>query len=156
MKKYLMVCLGNICRSPMAEGILRSEFEAHRIDIQVDSAGTAAFHIGERADSRAQAELRKHGIDISKERAQKFNYKHFEDYDKIYAMDENNYVDLLNFAKTEHDKAKIDMIMNVVEKGKNIPIPDPYYGGDEGFAQVYSMLKSAAEKLVEIENNNQI
>lgn len=152
MKKYLVVCLGNICRSPMAEGILRNEFLENGIDIQVDSAGTAAFHIGERADSRAQTELRKHGIDISKERAQKFNYKHFEEYDKIFAMDESNYADLLLLAKTEQDKSKVDMIMNVVEEGKNIPVPDPYYGGDEGFAQVYRMLKSAAEKLVELEN----
>jgi len=137
----------------MAEGILRSEFMANGINIQVDSAGTTAFHVGERADSRAQAELRKHGIDISKERAQKFNYKHFEEYDKIFAMDENNYADLLYLAKTEQDKSKVDMIMNVVEKEKNIPVPDPYYGGDEGFAQVYKMLKSAAKKLVELENN---
>lgn len=153
MKKYLVVCLGNICRSPMAEGILRNEFEENGIDIEVDSAGTAAYHIGEPADSRAQKELRKHNIDISKERAQKFEYKHFGEYDKIFAMDENNYADLLYLSKTENDRAKVDMIMNVVEPGKDIPVPDPYYGGDEGFAQVYRMLKSAAMKLVEIEKN---
>lgn len=153
MKKFLVVCLGNICRSPMAEGILRNEFMTNNIDIKVDSAGTAAFHVGEPADARAQAELRKHGIDISKERAQKFNYKHFKEYDRIFAMDETNYADLLNLAKTEQDKSKLDMIMNVVEKGKNIAVPDPYYGGDEGFAEVYRMLKSAAKKLVELENN---
>ncbi len=153
MKKYLMVCLGNICRSPMAEGILRKEFEIKGLEIQVDSAGTAAYHIGEPADERAQKELRKHGIDISYERAQKFKYEYFAEYDRIFAMDQSNYADLLYMAKTDKDRAKLDMIMNVVDKGRNISIPDPYYGGDEGFARVYRMLKSAAEKLVEIEIN---
>ncbi len=150
MKKYIMVCLGNICRSPMAEGIIQQEFNNHNIDIQIDSAGTAAFHIGESADSRAQAELKKHGIDISQERAQKFKYEFFEKYDKIFAMDEFNYADLLLLAKTEKDRAKVDMLMNVVNNN-NLSIPDPYYGGDKGFEQVYNMIKKAAIKLVEIE-----
>ena len=146
-----MVCLGNICRSPMAEGIIREEFRKKGIEVQVDSAGTAAYHVGEGADSRAQVELAKHNIDISDERAQKFVPKFFDEYDMIFAMDQQNYADILAQVRTEEDRNKVDMLMNLVEKGKNISIPDPYYGGDEGFTRVYEMIKMAGEKLVEKE-----
>ncbi len=152
MKKILMVCLGNICRSPMAEGIIREEFRNQGIEIQVDSAGTAAYHVGERADNRAQAELRKYGIDISDERAQKFIPQFFDEYDMIFAMDQQNYADILAQVRTEDDRNKVDMLMNLVEEGENISIPDPYYGGDEGFAKVYEMIKLAGEKLVGLEH----
>lgn len=142
-----MVCLGNICRSPMAEGIVRDEFAKQNIDIQVASAGTAAYHVGEGADSRAKAELRKHSIDISKERAQKFIQAHFDEYDLIYAMDEENYHNIISLARNKEDKNKVDMIMNLSIPGENISVPDPYYGGDEGFADAYKMIKSAAEIL---------
>ena len=149
MKRILMVCLGNICRSPMAEGIVREEFSKQGIDVQIDSAGTAAYHVGEGADARAQAELRKHGIDISDERAQKFIPSFFDEYDMIYAMDEYNYADILSQARTKEDTQKVDMLMNLVELGKNISVPDPYYGGSEGFTKVYKMIKLAAEELVD-------
>jgi protein-tyrosine phosphatase len=132
----------------MAEGIVRKEFADNGIDAQIDSAGTAAYHIGEGADSRAQAELRKHGIDISEERAQKFIPAHFDEYDLIFAMDKSNYADILYQADNEEERAKVDMLMNLVEPDRNISVPDPYYGGDEGFKQVYKMIKSAAEVLV--------
>jgi protein-tyrosine phosphatase len=150
MKKILMVCLGNICRSPMAEGIVRAELEKAGItDVQVDSAGTAAYHVGEPADARAQAELRKHGIDISYERAQKLSPYHLEEYDLIFAMDRSNYSDILMLTKDEEERKKVDMFMNLSRPGKNTPVPDPYYGGDEGFRNVYKMLKESAEVLVE-------
>ena len=149
MKKILMVCLGNICRSPMAEGIVRDEFTKHGIDIQVDSAGTAAYHVGERADARGQAELAKHGIDISDERAMKLSPYHLEEYDMIYAMDRSNYSDILALCKDDEERKKVDMFMNLSQPGKFISVPDPYYGGDKGFANVYEMLKESAEKLVE-------
>jgi len=152
MKKILMVCLGNICRSPMAEGIIREEFRKKGIEVQVDSAGTAAYHVGEGADSRALIELHKYNIDISDERAQKFVPKFFDEYDLIFAMDQANYADILAQAKTEEDRNKVDMLMNLVEEGKNISIPDPYYGGDEGFTKVYKMIKIAGEKLVGLEH----
>jgi len=148
MKKILMVCLGNICRSPMAEGIVRKEFADNGIDIQIDSAGTAAYHVGEGADNRAQAELRKHGIDISDERAQKFIPTHFQEYDLIFAMDRENYADIIYQAQSDEEIAKVEMLMNMIEPGKNISVPDPYYGGDEGFKEVYRMIKKAAEVLV--------
>ncbi len=143
-----MVCLGNICRSPMAEGIVRKEFADNGIDIQIDSAGTAAYHVGEGADNRAQAELRKHGIDISDERAQKFIPTHFQEYDLIFAMDRENYADIIYQAQSDEEIAKVEMLMNMIEPGKNISVPDPYYGGDEGFKEVYRMIKKAAEVLV--------
>ncbi|RLD63507.1 MAG: low molecular weight phosphotyrosine protein phosphatase [Bacteroidetes bacterium] len=149
MKKILMVCLGNICRSPMAEGIVRDEFAKHGINIQVDSAGTAAYHVGERADERGQAELAKHGIDISDERAMKLSPYHLEEYDMIYAMDRANYSDILMLTKDDKERAKVDLFMNLSNPGKNISVPDPYYGGDEGFTKVYDMLKESAEALVE-------
>jgi protein-tyrosine phosphatase len=154
MKKILMVCLGNICRSPMAEGIVRDEFAKHGIDIQVDSAGTAAYHVGEAADERGQAELAKHNIDISDERAMKLSPYHLEEYDMIYAMDRHNYADILSLCKDEEERKKVDMFMNLSHPGKHISVPDPYYGGDEGFSKVYEMLKESAEKLVENIKNN--
>ena len=147
MRKILMVCLGNICRSPMAEGIVRDQFAKQNIHIQVDSAGIAAYHVGEGADSRAKAELRKHSIDISKERAQKFIPSHFDEYDLIYAMDEQNYRDIISQARNKNDEEKVDMIMNISIPGENISVPDPYYDGDEGFVDVYKMIKSSAEIL---------
>ena len=148
MKKILMVCLGNICRSPMAEGIVRDEFAKHGIDIQVDSAGTDAYHVGERADERGQAELAKHGIDISDERAMKLSPYHLEEYDMIYAMDRSNYADILSLTKDDDERKKVDMFMNIAHPGKHISVPDPYYGGDKGFTKVYEMLKESAEALV--------
>jgi len=148
MKKILMVCLGNICRSPMAEGIVKHEFAKNGIDIQVDSAGTAAYHTGESADERGQAELAKHGIDISDERATKLSPYHLEEYDMIYAMDRQNYADILALCKDDKEREKVDMFMNIAHPGKFISVPDPYYGGKEGFAEVYKMLKESAEALV--------
>lgn len=147
MKKILMVCLGNICRSPMAEGIVRAEFAKNGIDIQVDSAGTAAYHVGEPADSRGLAELHKHGIDISDERAMKLSPYHLEEYDMIYAMDQSNYSDILMLTKDEKERAKVDLFMNLAYPGENISVPDPYYGGGKGFEKVYNMLDEASQKL---------
>jgi len=149
MEKILMVCLGNICRSPMAEGIVQDAFRRHNIAVEVHSAGTAGYHIGESADLRAQAELRKHQIDISNERAQQFIPEFFQTYDFIFTMDRNNFSDVYYLAETEEERAKVDMLMNVVYAGENIPIPDPYYGGSSGFSQVYSMISEAAEALVQ-------
>ncbi len=144
-----MVCLGNICRSPMAEGIVREEFKHAGIEVVVDSAGTTAYHIGEPADHRAQEELRKHDIDISEERAQQFIPEFFADYDFIFAMDESNYADLLSQATNGEERDKVRMLMDIVEGENNTSIPDPYYQEDEGFARVYKMIKRAAEVLVE-------
>ena len=121
MKKILFVCMGNICRSPMAEGLVRQTFKDKNIEAVLDSAGTIAFHSGEAPDHRAQAELRKHGIDISKLQARQFKASDLEEFDLIYAMDENNYYDIL--AQTpEHLKHKVDLFMNLSQPGKNISV----------------------------------
>lgn len=151
-----MVCLGNICRSPMAEGIVREEFRLNGIQIEVDSAGTAAYHQGESADMRAQLELQKHGIDISDERAQSFKTEFFKEYDLIFAMDHANYRDILRLTTNEKERRKVNMLMNLVSPNANISIPDPYYGGSEGFIKVYEMIKRAAEVLVTLAKSNKL
>ncbi|MCK5846788.1 MAG: low molecular weight phosphotyrosine protein phosphatase, partial [Bacteroidales bacterium] len=123
MQKVLMVCLGNICRSPMAEGVVRDEFRKRGINVQVDSAGTAAYHIGEGADSRAQAELLKHNIDISEERAQKFIPAHFQEYDFIFAMDKQNYLDIIMQAKTQKQRDKVSLFMDLSAYGEEVSVP---------------------------------
>lgn len=143
MKKILMVCLGNICRSPLAEGILASK--VHSDEVFVDSAGTAAYHVGELPDPRSIEVARKYGIDLTDQRARKFTEKDFAKFDKIYAMDEYNYRNILSLAKNKEEAKKVKMILNEVNPQKNLSVPDPYYGGDQGFENVYQMLDEACE-----------
>lgn len=145
--KILMVCLGNICRSPLAEGILRSKVNAE--DVMVDSAGTAAYHIGEAPDLRSIMTARKHGINISKLVGRQFRESDFDEFDKIYVMDHANLSHVMGMARNESDKAKIDLILNELSPGSNQDVPDPYYGGDEGFEQVYRLLESASNTIVD-------
>ena len=138
-----MVCLGNICRSPLAEGILASKVNSHKVF--VDSAGTAAYHVGELPDSRSIEVASKYGIDLTYQRARKFTAKDFEKFDEIYAMDEHNYRNILSLAKNKDEKGKVKMILNEIHPQQNLNVPDPYYGGDEGFEKVYQMLDEACE-----------
>jgi len=152
--KILMVCLGNICRSPLAEGILQAKVTARNLPVQVDSAGTANYHSGDDADLRSVEVARNHNIDISKHRGRQFISADFDRYDKIYAMDSANYRDILNLARNESDRSKVELIMNVVDPGSNMEVPDPYYGGSNGFENVYHMLDEACEIITdEIEEN---
>jgi len=146
MKKILFVCMGNICRSPMAEGIVKQEFMDRGIEAEFDSAGTIAFHVGEAPDYRAQQEARKHGVDISRLRARKFTVSDFDNFDLIYAMDHNNYSEIMMFADDEQAK-KVDLFMNIASPGSNQPVPDPYY--NDGFPLVYKMIKKSAEALAD-------
>jgi protein-tyrosine phosphatase len=146
MIKVLMVCLGNICRSPLAEGILVSKVNAD--EIFVDSAGTGAYHIGKLPDERSIEVARKHGIDITNQRARKFTIKDFDTFDYIYAMDESNYQNILMLARTNEDKSKVQLILNETHPTKNLAVPDPYYGGNQGFENVYIMLEEACEIIV--------
>jgi len=145
-KKILMVCLGNICRSPLAEGILKSKVEKDTI---VDSAGTAAYHIGEHPDKRSIEIAKYNEVDISSQRARKISSSDFEEYDFIYAMDKENYNNLRAIAKNNFQRDKVKMIMNELYPDKNIDVPDPYYGGEKGFEQVYKMLDKATDKIIE-------
>ena len=143
MKKVLMVCLGNICRSPLAEGILKSKINTSKIF--VDSAGTAAYHVGNLADERSIEVAKKYGIDITNQRARKFTVKDFDTFDVIYAMDESNYQNILMLARNSDDEKKVQLILNVIDVDKNASVPDPYYGGNQGFENVYKMLDEACE-----------
>jgi len=138
-----MVCLGNICRSPLAEGLLVSKVNAD--EIFVDSAGTAAYHLGKLPDERSIEVARKHGIDITNQRARKFIIKDFDTFDFIYAMDESNYQNILMFARNQIDKDKVHLILNETHPTKNVSVPDPYYGENQGFENVYILLNEACE-----------
>jgi len=147
--KILMVCLGNICRSPMAEGILQNKIDNQHLNIIVESKGTAAFHLGEAPDSRAILTLRKHGIDISKHKGSQFQVSDFDAYDLILAMDKSNFTHLVSMSRNLHDKQKVLLIMDESRPGLNQTVPDPYYGSIDDFEQTYTLLNEAIEHLVE-------
>lgn len=147
--KILMVCLGNICRSPLAEGILRKKLADSGIEGEVDSCGFESFHIGDKPDSRAIKVSLQQGIDISGHRGKQFKKSDFDYFDKIYVMDSTNYRDVTGMARNNKDLEKIDYIMNVAYPGSNMPVPDPYYGGPDGFVKTWELLDIAADKIIE-------
>ena len=138
-----MVCLGNICRSPLAEGILKSKVFSFKT--YVDSAGTGAYHIGKKPDARSIAIAKINGIDITDQRARQFTVVDFDEFDMIYAMDISNYNNIMDLARNEHDRKKVTLILNEVFPGEDLDVPDPYYGGDFGFKNVYHMLDQACD-----------
>ncbi|MDX1943177.1 MAG: low molecular weight protein-tyrosine-phosphatase [Saprospiraceae bacterium] len=146
--KILMVCLGNICRSPLAEGILKTKIEAKGLGWQVDSAGTGSWHIGELPDHRSIAIAKKYNIDITYQRARQFSVNDFNEFDLIFAMDTENFRDILHFAKEESHRAKVQLILNLVYPGYNRSVPDPYWD-DDGFEDVFQMLDEACEKIMD-------
>lgn len=146
--KILMVCLGNICRSPLAEGIMQSKIESNGLDWNVDSAGTGSWHVGERPDSRSIEVAHKNGIDITNQRARKFQGSDLEEFDLVFAMDSSNYQDIVRKAVSPEQTKKVHLILNFVNPGRNQNVPDPYWD-DNGFAKVYEMLEEACEKVVE-------
>jgi protein-tyrosine phosphatase len=141
MIKILMVCLGNICRSPLAEGILKSKLPINRFI--VDSAGTANYHVGSQPDKRSIAVGKKYGIDISNLKGRQFSVKDFDDFDYIYVMDESNYGNVISLARNQDDENKVKFILNEVYPNQNFDVPDPYYVGEQGFENVYKMLDEA-------------
>ncbi len=142
-----MVCLGNICRSPLAEGILKSK--VNHLDVEVDSAGTAAYHIGEQPDRRSIEIAKKYGIVLSNQRARQFSINDFDEFDKIYAMDTSNYANIIALSRNESDRDKVNLILNEITPTAFKSVPDPYYGGSNGFQNVYQMLDDACNKIVE-------
>lgn len=143
-----MVCLGNICRSPMAEGIMRKKSIEAGKKWTIDSAGTSNYHIGENPDYRATQKAAKYDVDISDLKARQFSVSDYDKFDLILAMDENNFNDILRKARNEFDEEKVKMILNFSHPGKNLPVPDPYYGGDSGFEEVYRLLSEACERII--------
>ena len=144
-----MVCLGNICRSPMAEGMLTQKLKPFHLPVTVDSAGFERVNEGNPPDLRASVTMEKHGYDIRYIRARLFSVKDFDVCDKIYVMDENNYRSVLRFARNDEDKAKVEYLMNEVYPTSNQAIADPYYGGIDGFETTFGMIDLATDKIVE-------
>lgn len=145
--RILMVCLGNICRSPLAEGIMRNLIEKHGLDWEVDSAGTSGWHAGEAPDKRSIAVARKYGIDISGLQAWQFSQRDFDRFDKIFVMDSSNYQDVIKLARDEKDRSKVELLMNLVQPDRNQPVPDPYWN-DKQFDPVYQMIYWACKEFV--------
>lgn len=141
-----MVCLGNICRSPLAEGILKHK--AKNKNIFVDSAGTASYHIGKLPDNRSIEIANKYGIDISNQRARQFSEVDFNNFDKIYAMDTHNYASIISLSRNQSDREKVDLILNETNPKSFNSVPDPYYGHGDGFQKVYDMLDEACDNIM--------
>lgn len=144
-----MVCLGNICRSPLAEGILRHKIEERNLGYKVDSCGTANYHIGQSPDPRSVSKAREYGIDISMLRGRQFSRVDFDRFDRIFAMDDANLYDINSLADNDEQLAKVDMILNLSNPGDNLSVPDPYYGGADGFEHVYQLLDKACDDLLD-------
>lgn len=144
-----MVCLGNICRSPLAEGVLRSKLENEGIfNVEVDSCGFEAYHLNDPPDKRSVEVALKHGVDIRNQRQRLFKYEDFCLFDKIYVMDSNNFSDVASMAQRNSDLNNVDFLSNLIYPGQNKAIPDPYYGGKEGFEKVYRMIDECCDELV--------
>ena len=142
--KIVMVCLGNIYRSPLAEGILKAKLPK---DYVVDSAGTGAWHTGQQPDKRSIATAKNRGLDITNQRVRQFKVSDFDTFDYIYVMDNSNYKDVISLAPTEESKSKVRLILNEIFPNENVDVPDPYYGGDDGFENVFDMLDQACEAI---------
>ncbi len=146
MVKVLMVCLGNICRSPLAEGILKSKVNSSKIHI--DSAGTGGWHIGELPDPRSIDIARTNGIDITDQACRKFIEEDFDEFDHIFVMDKSNLIDVLSMARNDDDRLKVKLILEDISPGQSMEVPDPYYGGERGFEKVFEMLDTVCDKIV--------
>jgi protein-tyrosine phosphatase len=145
--KILMVCLGNICRSPLAEGILASKLPFKHF--AVDSAGTGNYNIGENPDHRSIAIAKLNGIDICKQKARQFSKNDFENFDYIYAMDVTNFQNIVELAPNEESAKKVKLILNEIFEDENVDVPDPYFGLENGFSKVYDMLDQVCDKIAE-------
>jgi protein-tyrosine phosphatase len=140
-----MVCLGNICRSPLAEGILASKLPKDKFF--VDSCGTGKWHVGKQPDDRSIAVAKKNGLDISNQKCRQFHISDFETFDYIYVMDASNYSDVMEMAQTQNHKDKVDFILNELFANENVDVPDPFYGLPNGFDNVYEMLDEVCDLL---------
>lgn len=146
--KILMVCLGNICRSPLAEGIMQQKVKERNLAWEVDSSGTSGWHEGDLPDRRSIEVARTNGIDITSQRSRQIRAKDLESFDLILAMDSSNYNDILRLTTTETQKRKVKLILNYLYPNENRGVPDPYYEG--GFEKVYQMLEKSCENIVQL------
>ena len=148
--KILMVCLGNICRSPLAEGILESKANKQGLGWLVDSAGTNNnYHIGQAPHPLSQKVAKLHSVDISQQAARAFVPEDFDRFDKIYAMSADILTGIKNIAGKKYNAAKTDLLLNEIYPGKNMSVPDPYYGEEDGYHEVFSMIDKACDQIIE-------
>lgn len=148
MQKILIVCLGNICRSPLAEGIMLKLIKENNINMRVDSAGTSDYHIDAAPDKRTIENAAKHNVDLKPLRARQFKESDFEKFDKIYVMDKSNLANVLLLAKNEIHKSKVDLFLNALHPNQNLEVPDPYFGGEQGFEEVFHLVYKACQHIV--------
>jgi protein-tyrosine phosphatase len=133
----------------MAEGILRSKIEEQNLDVFIDSSGTSDYHIGENPDIRAVQKCADYGIDISKLQGRQLILEDFTIFDRIFVMDSSNYQNAISLTNNQELRAKIEMILNLNYPGENRSVPDPYFGGEEGFEQVYQLLENACDTIID-------
>lgn len=146
--KILMVCLGNICRSPLAEGILRHKAKKAGLNWTIESAGTNGYHVGESPHRLSQKVASLNGIDICQQKARKFSKDDFVKYDKIYAMAEDVIDEMKFIARNNFDEKKVDLLMSELYPGENIDVPDPWYGPEPGYHDVYKMIDAACDAII--------
>lgn len=151
--RILMVCLGNICRSPMADGWLREKSKQYQLNLEVDSAGTANYHVGSKPDSRMRKHALTYGVSIDELRARQFETADFDAYDIIFAMDQSNRTNILKLARNEADRQKVRLLLNELEPHSDMEVPDPYYGNDQDFKHVIELLDKATDAFLK---NNQL
>ncbi len=147
--KILMVCLGNICRSPLAEGILQDKAWKAGLKWSIESAGTESYHVGEPPHHLSQKVAKLNGIDICKQRARRFVAEDFERFDKIYAMSADVLNDMRIMARNKFDENKVDLLLNELFPGENADVPDPWYGPEPGYHEVFRLINNACEKIIE-------
>ena len=145
--KILVVCLGNICRSPIAEGVLRGKFDKYGISGTIDSAGVISFHAGQPPDSRAVQIARENGLDISKQRARPFSNSDFEEFDLILTMDNSVQLEISEMAAKPNHREKVKLFLDFAGHTGSMSVPDPYYGNLEGFRNVFKLIDSAGERI---------
>jgi len=142
--RILMVCLGNICRSPMAQGVMQQlALDNDMPWIMFDSCGFESYHLGDAPDKRAIITCKKHQIDISQQRQRLFKVADFDRFDHIFVMDSNNYADVLRMARNADDMKKVDYLLNLVYPGSNKAVPDPYYGSELDFEESFQLIEKA-------------
>lgn len=151
--RILVVCLGNICRSPIAEGVLRHKARERGLNWTVDSAGTNSYHIGEPPHVSSQKVCKANGIDISGQRARRFVKEDFKRYDLIYAMAKDVMEDILTIGGNATDPTRLRLFLNELEDGCNRSVPDPWYGDEEGYLPVFEMIEATAEAILEKYDN---